>query len=428
MQNEHGFAQESGHLTVFEELHVIKQPTPKIVALTNDLVDLPCKAHTGNELDIAYIWLHNNVRINFTIQPQFSVGYEPGYLKIHNITFAEAGVYTCLIKTSIGQNYASAELIVNGPPNKPGAVLAEDISATSAKILWTDGSNNGRAIIAYNIEGKTNHNKNWRIIARYVTNFMLDTATSRKYVVLRNVLSPWSTYEFRVSAINDLGVGLPSDSSPLYNTDKERPFRYPANIGGGGGKTGSLTITWDPLPPQHWHSSSIWYKIYYKPAYSKQEFFEKELTSMGNIGMYTISINEENYYTEYYVKVQAINQVGAGPESPVVAVFSAESMPQVQPSLVRAEPFNSTALKVTWAPIEQVREKVRGKLIGHRIKYWRNGKDSQTDALILLNRGQQNNGLIVALLPNTEYYVSVMAFNDAGSGKVWSKCFARYPR
>lgn len=171
------------------------------------------------------------------------------------------------------------------------------------------------------------------------------------------------------------------------------------------------------MPPQHWHSSNIWYKIYYKPADSKGEFFEKELNTMGNIGMYTISINEENYYTEYHVKVQAINQVGSGPESPVVSVYSAESMPQVQPSLVRAEPFNSTALKVTWAPIEQTREKVRGKLVGHRIKYWRNGKDSQTDALTLLNRGAQNTGLIVALSPNTEYYVSVMAYNDAGSGK-----------
>lgn len=62
--------------------------------------------------------------------------------------------------------------------------------------------------------------------------------TNRKYVYLKNVLSPWSTYEFRVSAINDLGVGAASSSSPLYNTDKERPFRYPSNISGGGGKTG----------------------------------------------------------------------------------------------------------------------------------------------------------------------------------------------
>jgi len=415
--NEHGFAQDSTFLTIFEELHIIKQPTPKIVALTNDAIELPCKAHTGNELDIAYVWLHNNVRINYTIQQQFSVGYEPGYLRINNITFAEAGVYTCLIKTSIGQNFANTELIVNGPPNRCGAVLAEDITATSAKIMWTDGSNNGRNIIAYNIEGRTNHNQNWRTIARYVTNFQLDTTTNRKYAILRNVLSPWSTYEFRVSAINDLGVGAPSDSSPLYNTDKERPFGYPNNISGGGGKTGSLTITWEPLHPQHWHASSIWYKIYYKPAHSKQpEFFEKELSTMGNIGMYTIGINEEDYYTEYYVKVQAINSVGAGPESPVVSVYSAESMPQIQPSLVRAEPFNSTALKITWAPIEQTREKVRGKLVGHRIKYWRNGKDPQTDALTLLNRGAQNNGMIVALTPNTEYYVSVMIYNEAGSG------------
>lgn len=67
----------------------------------------------------------------------------------------------------------------------------------------------------------------------------------RRGVELGPVLSPWSKYEFRVIAGNDLGVGQPSDPSPQYNTALDAPYVAPRNVGGGGGKAGSLTITWE---------------------------------------------------------------------------------------------------------------------------------------------------------------------------------------
>lgn len=67
---------------------------------------------------------------------------------------------------------------------------------------------------------------------------------NRKEYVLENILSPWSAYEFRVYAINELGHGPPSLPSPQYSTQSDRPYKGPSNIGGGGGKIGDLTITW----------------------------------------------------------------------------------------------------------------------------------------------------------------------------------------
>jgi len=66
----------------------------------------------------------------------------------------------------------------------------------------------------------------------------------KKEYKLANVLSPWVTYEFRVIAANELGYGLPSTPSPQYNTLPAPPFIAPRNVSGGGGKTNSLTITW----------------------------------------------------------------------------------------------------------------------------------------------------------------------------------------
>lgn len=462
-RNEHGVDQTTGYLTVFPRPKVVEAPKPKVVAVVNDTVTLECLAYVDGSLDVAYLWLHNGLRINFSSMAQFAPGYGSnygsgygynsiypygksgygighgyspgyntyssggrdsggrdtsggqGYLRIINVTFAEAGEYTCLVKTSVGQAMARTELLVQGPPAAPGAVLAEDLSATSAKVIWSDGSDNGRRILAYNVEGRTNHNNTWTMISEYITVYSVDPITGRRSVFLNNLLSPWSTYEFRVSAMNELGTGIPSEPSPQYNTEKGVPFKVPMNVGGGGGKAGTLTITWDPLAPSDWNAPEVWYKIYFK-SLQEYDYRGKELRSMGNIGMYTVSVGEENYFKPYQVQVQAVNPIGEGPRSPEVQVYSAESMPQVQPSLVKAFPFNSTALNVSWAQVDLSREQIRGRLIGHRIKYWRNGHDPETDSLTLLNRGMSNWGLIISLQPDTEYYVSVMAYNDAGSG------------
>lgn len=52
----------------------------------------------------------------------------------------------------------------------------------------------------------------------------------------------------------------------------------------------------------------------------------------------------------------------------MVTIFSAEDMPQVAPQQVQARSFNSTALNVSWLAIDHSRERLRGQLIGHRVR------------------------------------------------------------
>lgn len=135
-------------------------------------------------------------------------------------------------------------------------------------------------------------------------------------------------------------------------------------------------------------------------------------------------------------------------------------MPQVQPTEVSAFAHNATSLNVTWQPINPTRDNIRGKLIGYRvssiscelseegsfvialyclaliwnwycvltkklpfylltnftqIKYWRRD-DNETDHIIKLQIGTEQHGLIVGLVPNTFYWIRVMAYNSAGAG------------
>ena len=115
-----------------------------------------------------------------------------------------------------------------------------------------------------------------------------------------------------------------------------------------------------------------------------------------------------------------------GPMSEEVEILSAEDLPQVAPTTVGARPFNSTAIRVSWTPIPNVREKVRGKLIGHRIKYWRQDLNEVTESQYVLSRSTAPTALIIGLQPNTYYWVRVMAYNSAGTLHKKRKHLFRY--
>lgn len=72
------------------------------------------------------------------------------------------------------------------------------------------------------------------------------------------------------------------------------------------------------------------YKIFWRLHARDTEWATELLADTGNVGMAVVAVPAANYYTRYDVKVQAFNEVGAGPESRVAVIHSAEDMPQVR--------------------------------------------------------------------------------------------------
>jgi Fibronectin type III domain len=251
----------------------------------------------------------------------------------------------------------------------PGGVKIIDIKKTEAILEWIDGADNGGKILSYEIYARTNWNKTWHLVAENVQAQEVDRYTNRKRAEIER-LSPYCSYEFAVAAVNNLGRGAMSNPSPSHNTLHDKPYTSPKNAGGGGGKIGDLVITWDPLPPEEQNAPGIHYKVSYR-LHGKQgtsEWANKILKKDGNTGKAVIHFEKlDNYYTKYDIKVQAINDQGPGPEGNISVIYSAEDMPQVAPQSIWAKGFNSTALNVTWNAIDQRREMIRGKLIGHRV-------------------------------------------------------------
>ncbi len=187
---------------------------------------------------------------------KFRRGRREGYMKILNISYAEAGRYECMVDTAVGRIFATSEIIVHGPPGPPGGVSAVALTSNSGTVIWTDGSFYGRRIINYRLEGRTDHNPTWVVLADKVEAEEIKhlggraNIHGRRQVVLINRLSPFASYQFRVAAYNDLGLGEYSEPSPRYNTLPDKPTVAPTNVRGGGGRTGDLTIVWDRLSRQ----------------------------------------------------------------------------------------------------------------------------------------------------------------------------------
>lgn len=413
--NSYGSDESKGRLIILQGPRFVQQMRPNTVTAVEDNIRLRCHAETEEILDVAYIWTHNGLRIRDTDLIHTRVSVDGGILDIRNLTFEDAGDYECTVKSAVGRISTKTSVSVIGPPGPPGGVQILEVKRTSAIIRWTDGASNGRLINRYMISGRRNWNNTWINITENIEPREIDRYTGRKEAVIESSLSPWSIYEFRVTAGNDLGYGVPSTPSPQYNTPPDRPYRAPFKIGGGGGKIGDLTITWEPIPPANQNGPGTHYKIFWRRSEHDTEFQSLLLKEYGNVGVHVVRIQSEFYYTKYDVKVQAINDIGTGPESEVVTIFSAEDMPQVSPVQVAARSYNSTALNVSWLPIEQTREKIRGKLIGYRLKYWKDGTNEQ-NAVYYLSRRQRPWAIVVGLQPDTLYYVKVMAYNSAGEG------------
>ncbi|XP_057652877.1 contactin [Diorhabda carinulata] len=415
--NELGIDESRGRLIVMRGPRLVEPLRETIVTSVGRNIDLRCYAVTDEMLDIAYIWKHNGMIIrDIDVRNSYNrIKIDGGYLRIINSTFSDTGDYECVVKSAVGRIFSRALVIVEGPPGPPGGVKVLDIKKTSVTLQWTDGASHGSPIHSYTISSRTNWNQTWVNITHGVRASEIDRYTRRKEAVIDNNLIPWAVHEFRVAAWNNLGMGAPSQPSPKYPSPPDRPYIAPRNIGGGGGKIGDLTIRWDPLKADEQNAPGIHYKIFWKRKDGEVEFKSQKLEEYGNVGEAVVYIDSQYYYTEYVVKVQAFNSEGAGPISHEVVIYSAEDMPQVAPQLVVAKSFNSTALNVSWVPVDQSRESIRGKLIGHRIKYWKKGSNEQ-DAVYYLSRKTRPWALIVGLQPDTYYFVKAMVYNSAGEG------------
>ncbi|XP_078334418.1 contactin-like isoform X2 [Crassostrea virginica] len=430
--NKNGESMSTGNVTVVGGVTIVSQLLPVMRANKNDTVFIECQvSYDVFRVDLVLVWKFNGRIIDFTKDLLYEKSTRMGIhgLFIHFVDFYHSGVYECVAMSTITQSSISTNLMVLGPPGMPGNVYRVKGSETtnSVTIKWTKAPDHGSKVQQYYIEARTMNNPTWRPVATNLTEFDVlipgNVDTDKRQFTIHGLV-PFNSYQFRVYARNVFPEpGEYSRPSEYIQLKPDRPVIPVKNVGGGGGSVGVLTISWQVLDEEKRCGPGVGYYIYWRKNGTKDMFDQRRLletdylfTKMlsGNSVSYTINLNSDKlFYMPYEVKIGVFNVHGAGPNSSSTVVYSSEGIPLLRPTNVNGWEINSTALWVTWDPMPNNREAIKGVIQGYEINV-EDANDPNRKSVTAYHYGYMSANNVIGLEPNTDYWVTVQVFNTAG--------------
>lgn len=189
-------------------------------------------------------------------------------------------------------------------PKAPGIPVVEERTATSITLAWDSG--NPEPISYYIIQHKSKYSDEL-----YKE---IDGVATTRYSV--GGLSPYSDYEFRVVAVNNIGRGPPSESIEA-KTAEQAPSTAPRQVRGHMMSATTAFIQWDE--PEEANGQITGYRVYYTMDPSQHpNHWEKQIVRGSNIATIQGLIPNKTYY----IKILAYTSVGDGPLSPDLQIIA----------------------------------------------------------------------------------------------------------
>lgn len=161
-------------------------------------------------------------------------------------------------------------------------------------------------------------------------------------------LQPAKQYVFRVSAVNDVGEGQASDTSPIIEMPQQPPSGPPRGVVGSPRSESSIILQWQQPDEARWNGPLTGYMVRYKPSgYPDSTLTYENITS-------PLTLMKEMtgliVFTEYEISVAAYNVKGVGVYSDTIQIRTQEGIPTQPPRNVEGQAVSSTSIKLTWLP------------------------------------------------------------------------------
>ncbi|XP_038164820.1 neuronal cell adhesion molecule-like isoform X25 [Cyprinodon tularosa] len=394
-----GISENHVYLDIKEPTRILKQPVDKVVQRGGSVL-FQCIVKHDKDLHTTVTWLKDGEEL--LDDERFIVEFES--LSITDISESDAGSYTCIVNNTLDHDSATAELSVVGRPDPPTDLELTDHKKRSVQLTWIPGEEHNSPIQEFVIqyEDSLHRRGHWHDLAR--------VPGTRTTAHLK--LSPYVHYTFRVLARNAVGLSEPSSPSRMYKTDPAAPDQNPKGVHGSGTEHNNLVITWEPLTGLHSNGPGLRYKVSWR---HKRPGTDWTTVTVANNSKFTVSGTPT--FSPYEIKVQAVNDLGEGPEPAVVIGYSGEDLPTAAPANVQAVVLNSTLVELRWDPVPS--HLIRGHIQGYKINYWRKHHKHNSDQMeqrILTFSGNQSRGMLPGLHPFSHYSFEVRVFNKKGDG------------
>ncbi|XP_004436865.1 PREDICTED: receptor-type tyrosine-protein phosphatase delta isoform X27 [Ceratotherium simum simum] len=304
--------------------------------------------------------------------------------------------YTCVAMSTLGVIEAIAQITVKALPKPPGTPVVTESTATSITLTWDSG--NPEPVSYYIIQHKPkNSEEPYKEI---------DGVATTRYSVAG--LSPYSDYEFRVVAVNNIGRGPPSEPV-LTQTSEQAPSSAPRDVQARMLSSTTILVQWKE--PEEPNGQIQGYRVYYTmdPTqhvnnWMKHNVADSQITTIGNL------VPQKTYS----VKVLAFTSIGDGPLSSDIQVITQTGVPG-QPLNFKAEPESETSILLSWTP-------PRSDTIANYELVYRDGEHGE-EQRITIEPGTSYR--LQGLKPNSLYYFRLAARSPQGLGASTAEISAR---
>ncbi|KAL0966396.1 hypothetical protein UPYG_G00294820 [Umbra pygmaea] len=330
-------------------------------------------------------------------------------ITIQSLVPSETYSVRVLAFTSVGDGPFSDPVPVKmtpGVPGQPGQFKVGKVTDTSIELTWEP---------SYTKEGIVNYELLYKPV-KFGSLEKLTFGPRSSYTV--EGLKANTEYSFSLAAISNKGIGAFTNEL-VQRTSQAKPSAAPLGVSCDSPSSTSLRVSWKPPPTENQNGALTGYELRYQQVVSgaQVEGWGSEVKG------HTISPDEGQTvleglqkWTWYRVSLAAINIEGFGPESPGLLCRTDADVPGAAPRQVDVQPFNSTALRVTWRSV--LSRYRQGQIRGYQVHYTLMDSSSSHSFPRIkdLLMGDSQEMILGGLRPETSYSVSVAAYTTKGDG------------
>ncbi|XP_016104616.1 receptor-type tyrosine-protein phosphatase delta-like isoform X8 [Sinocyclocheilus grahami] len=311
--------------------------------------------------------------------------------------------YTCVAMSTLGVIEAVAQITVKALPKPPGVPQVTERTATSITLTWDSG--NPEPVSYYIIQHKPKNSED---------SFKeIDGVATTRYSV--GGLSPYSDYQFRVVAVNNIGRGPPSEAIES-KTAEQAPSTAPRQVRGRMLSATTAIIHWDE--PEEANGQITGYRVYYTTDPSQHvNQWEKQIVRTSNF----LTIPGLTPNKTYYIKVLAFTSVGDGPLSSDLQIIAKTGVPS-QPTDFKGEAKSETSILLSWNPPTQTGQD--NQIVGYELLY-KKGDDKEEKRVSF---EPTTTYLLKDLKPFTTYTFQLAARSKHGIGAYTNEISAETPQ
>ncbi|XP_061538925.1 protein tyrosine phosphatase receptor type Fa isoform X1 [Phycodurus eques] len=296
--------------------------------------------------------------------------------------------YTCVAISSLGVIQTTAQITVKALPKPPTSLMVTETTATSVTLTWDSGTPEPVSyyVIQYRAKGSDDGFRE------------VDGVATTRYSI--GGLSPFSQYDFRVMAVNNVGRGPPGASVDT-RTGERAPSSPPLRVQARMLSPTAALVHWEP--PEEANGQVRGYRVYYSAdprapldAWSEHDADDGRLTTLAGL---TPDLT-------YGLRVLAFTSVGDGPPSDVLLIKTQQGVP-AQPSDLEAEAELDSRIALTWL------WPVRDPVVGYELLYWEANEPQEKHRVTFEPTGSY---AVDGLKADTVYAFTLAARSETGLG------------